>query len=174
MTARKDGQHALVAQMVRAVSGRSRLACRLPVRVRSRERKKCGRILRKSNGLKLRTTTCKVKASERKIDMLIYVLFFIFPALFAIVSVLYMIKISEYRNVYRECNVKDEIIIDYREKVKSLEKQLNGDREPSANCIGCKYLNIVDANPITTKRTYSCQKNLRCKEYEERIDGFSK
>ena len=110
-----------------------------------------------------------MRASGRKIDVLIYILLFVICALFGVVSVLYRKNCSALRDAYRQYDAKVEIIEKCKDKIKSLERQLNGEREPSANCIGCKYLIISDVNPYNpfAERRYNCWKNLRCKEYEE-------
>lgn len=101
--------------------------------------------------------------------MLIYMLLFVICALLGVVSVLYRKNCSALRDAYNQYDAKVEIIEKCKEKIASMEKQLKGEREPSSNCIGCKYLIISDSNHYNflSQKRYNCRKNLHCREYEE-------
>lgn len=100
--------------------------------------------------------------------------FYAFVICISVLLHFYRQKILELKDVYSQYNAKSELIEVYQERIREIEKQLSGGRNPSSDCIGCKHL-IVSSTPLDsagsvyhpTIKQYNCRKNLHCREYEE-------
>lgn len=102
-------------------------------------------------------------------NLFLLICFFFISFCFVVLLYFYLQNRRELKDAYSQYDAKVETIEKCKEKIRDLNKQIRGERIPSSNCIGCKYLIISDSNPCNfmSNKRYNCRKNLRCREYEE-------